>query len=89
MAAELHLITIEGQTAKLETLYEEARLDKQFAPAISAVMGQSKHYGLLVDKNEHSGKDGAAIETKDTSAGESMRKILFLLNKAAAEKDKK
>lgn len=61
MAAVLHLITKEGQAAKLEALYEEARLEKQYASAISAVMGQSKHYGLLVDKAEVSGKDGAPI----------------------------
>lgn len=52
MAAEKYLITVEIQTAKLEKIREAAFKAGDYSPAISAVMGQSKHYGLLVDKAE-------------------------------------
>lgn len=49
----------------LTTEYDEVRLlalaDKQFAPANTAITGKAKLHGLIVDRNEHTGKDGGPI----------------------------
>lgn len=69
---------------------EDARLhalkdDKGASAAVSASMGKAKVCGLLVDKTELTGKDGAPIEVEDVFAGlsqkEKVRKMEFILRR--------
>lgn len=61
MSAEVHFITQEGQARKLEKVFEGAMKDGRYDAANNAIMGQSKHYGLIIEKAELSGKNGGAI----------------------------
>lgn len=67
---------------------EESRLlamsIKQPAPAVSASLGKAKVAGLLIDKTEHTGKDGGPIEVNDL---ESARRIAFALAKATVSRE--
>jgi hypothetical protein len=61
--AERHEITIDSLVGELE----EARLAAMQNPrgisaAVSAVMGKAKLLGLVTEKHEHTGRDGAPIE---------------------------
>lgn len=63
-AVERTLVTVESLTVKLE----EARLhalkdEKGASAAVSAIMGMAKLHGLLIDRGELTGKDGAPLET--------------------------
>lgn len=60
-----HNVTVDTITAELEELKSLATLDKQYSPAITAVMGKAKIHGLLIDKAEITGKDGGPIVTKE------------------------
>jgi phage terminase small subunit len=61
MSAEKHDITIETITQMLKEDRELARQNVQSSAAVSAVMGLAKVHGLIVDKNEITGKDGQAL----------------------------
>lgn len=52
-----HDITIDTQIDKLQRVYDAAFEDKEYAPCINAVMGQSKHLGLIVDKTNNENKN--------------------------------
>lgn len=60
-----HMVTVDSLTAELDDLKERATIDKQYSPAVTAVMGKAKLHGLLIDKNEHTGRDGGPIITKE------------------------
>jgi phage terminase small subunit len=60
-SAEKHEITIETLTQMLKEDRTLARGEKQSAAAVSAVMGLAKLHGLIVDKNEHTGKNGETL----------------------------
>lgn len=52
----------------VETIAEELAFDRmaahavgQIGAAVSATMGRAKLFGLITDKREHTGKDGAAL----------------------------
>ena len=47
--AERNRITVDGQVAKLERVLQQAMELGQTSAAVQAVLGQSKHCGLLVD----------------------------------------
>lgn len=89
ISVDRHLITMDGQCDKLQSIYKRALADKEYAPAISAVMGQSKHHGLLSDKVQLSGKDGGAIEMIDVTPVDLARRIAFLLAKGVDAMDGK
>jgi phage terminase small subunit len=38
--------------------------EKGASAAVAAVMGKAKLHGLLIEKNEHTGKGGAPIEVR-------------------------
>jgi phage terminase small subunit len=61
MSAERHDITIETITNMLKEDRDLARQNAQSSAAVSAVMGLAKVHGLIVDKNEITGKDGQAL----------------------------
>jgi phage terminase small subunit len=63
--AERALVSIESLTTELEAARQLAMADEKGASAaVAAVMGKAKLHGLLIDKNEHTGKSGAPIEVR-------------------------
>jgi len=60
-AREKHGVTIETLTAELEEARTFAKSVGQSGPMVTAVMGKAKLHGLIVDKNEVTGKDGAPL----------------------------
>jgi hypothetical protein len=62
LAKERTLVTMESITRELEEVRAAAVNGKEYAPAVSAIMGKAKVNGLLVDKAELTGKNGGAIE---------------------------
>ena len=63
---ERHKVTVDSLTQELNELKEEARAEKQYSPAISAVMGKAKIHGHLTDKSEISGPGGVPLKTETT-----------------------
>jgi len=63
MNRERLFITIDSLTDELEKARQLAMSDgKSASAAVSAIMGKAKLHGLLVDKAEYSGRNGAPIE---------------------------
>ena len=66
-ATERHEITVDSLVNELE----EARLaalgaeNPQSAAAVAATMGKAKILGFIVEKNEHTGKNGGPIQTQE------------------------
>jgi phage terminase small subunit len=60
-SADKHSVTIESLTIELEAARAMAMTEKQSSAAVSASMGKAKLHGLVVDKAEHTGKDGAPL----------------------------
>lgn len=56
-----HLVTVDSLTAEYEEVRILALVDKQYAPANGAITGKAKIHGKIVDKNEHTGKDGTPL----------------------------
>lgn len=62
IAVERALVTVQSLTEELEEARALALEERQPSAAVSASMGKAKLHGLLVDKAELTGKDGAAIQ---------------------------
>ena len=62
MASERALVTVLSLTHELEEARALAMQEAMPSAAVSASMGKAKLHGLLVDKAEHTGKDGGAIQ---------------------------
>jgi phage terminase small subunit len=60
-ARKRHAVTVASLTEELDEARELAKQIAQPAPMISATMGKAKLHGLVVEKNEHTGKDGGPI----------------------------
>jgi phage terminase small subunit len=56
-----HVVTVDSITTELEQARSLALESKQASAAVSASLGKAKLHGLIVDKNEHTGKDGAPL----------------------------
>jgi phage terminase small subunit len=64
-AKQLTLVSVESLTLELEEARQLAMADEKGASAaVAAVMGKAKLHGLLIEKNEHTGKGGAPIEVR-------------------------
>lgn len=61
-AAAKAVVTIEDIARQLDEDRQFAREVGSAAASVAATMGKAKVLGLIVDKNEHTGKDGAPIE---------------------------
>jgi hypothetical protein len=61
-AAAKTVVTIEDIARQLDEDRQFAREVGSAAASVAATMGKAKVLGLIVDKNEHTGKDGAPIE---------------------------
>ncbi|WP_159585929.1 DNA-packaging protein [Chelativorans xinjiangense] len=69
------------------TRAEEIIRDQKFSGAAADLLNANiiaRDLGLA-EKQEHTGKDGGPIETKDTSDLEVARRVAFLLNKATRQ----
>lgn len=62
IAVERTLVSVQSLTEELEEARALALQEGQPSAAVSASMGKAKLHGLLVDKAELTGKDGAAIQ---------------------------
>lgn len=63
--AERAAVSVESLTSELEEARQLAMADEKGASAaVAAVMGKAKLHGLLIDKNDHTGKGGAPIEVR-------------------------
>ena len=72
--AERALVSIESLTEELEDARRLAMADEKGASAaVAAVMGKAKLHGLLVEKNEHTGKNGGPIQTETKTWREVLR----------------
>jgi hypothetical protein len=60
-------VTIETIAAQLDEDRSLAHAAEQAGAAVSATLGKAKLYGLLAEKHEHSGPNGAPIQTEDVS----------------------
>jgi phage terminase small subunit len=61
-----HEVTVDSLTSELEEARSLALKTEQPAAMVSASLGKAKLHGMLVDRNEHTGKDGGPIETTET-----------------------
>ena len=60
-----HEVTVDTLTKELEEARAVALVEAQPSAMVSASLGKAKLHGLLVEKKEHTGKDGGPIETVD------------------------
>ncbi len=56
-----HDVTVDSLTRELDEDRALARETGKVSAAVAAVMGKAKLHGLLTDKHEHTGKDGAPL----------------------------
>ena len=61
-------VTVASILAELDEAKELAKRIEQPAPMIAASMGKAKIAGILVDRTEHTGKDGGPIQTQEVKA---------------------
>lgn len=78
-ALKRHEITVDTLVGELEEARQVAKNTEVPSAMVAATMGKGKLLGLIVDKNEHTGKDGAAIETKAMGDTEFARWLAFKL----------
>ena len=78
-AAERAILTIYDIADQLDEDRKFARELEKPSAAVSATMGKARVLGLLVDKHEHTGKDGGPIEISEISEEEAARRIAFTL----------
>jgi hypothetical protein len=79
-------VTVDSLVGELEEARTLAIRIEAPAPAVSATMGKGKLLGLVVEKNEHAGKDGKPIEIADMTDTESARRVAYMLGQAMARK---
>jgi hypothetical protein len=60
--AERHNVTVDSITKELDEAKDLAKECEQPAAMTGAIMGKAKIHGLVTDKKELTGKDGAPIE---------------------------
>jgi phage terminase small subunit len=61
----------------------------KFHDKLGALEKIGKHLGMLVDRHEHTGKNGGPIETVELSPLEAARRIIFALEKGLREQQGK
>lgn len=85
-ALKRHEITVDTLVDELEEARQLAKKTEAPASMVSATMGKGKLLGLVVEKNEHTGKDGGPIETADITDIEAARRVAFMLGQAVTRK---
>ena len=74
-----HDLTVDDLIIELEEARQIAKDEKSAASMVSATMGKGKLLGLVVDKNEVSGRNGGPIAVENLSEFESARRVAYLL----------
>lgn len=64
-AARKAEVTMDSLLVELEEARTLAIAEKQTSAAVSATMGKAKLTGLIVEKREHTGRNGGPIQTVD------------------------
>lgn len=82
-AADEVICTVHDIARQLDDDRLFARENVAPSAAIAATMGKAKVLGLMVEKHEHTGKDGGPMETVDLTPTEIGRRIAFTLARAA------
>lgn len=59
--AKRHEVTVDSITLELEWARKLAHQVANPSAAVSATMGKAKIHGLIIDKGEHTGKDGQPL----------------------------
>jgi hypothetical protein len=82
---ERHEITVDDLVAELEEARAIAKKNEVPASMVAATMGKAKLLGLVVDKNEHTGKDGEKLIPANTNSRDLARAVLGILREAQIE----
>jgi hypothetical protein len=85
MHQERHQITVDDLVAELEEARAIAKKNEVPASMVAATMGKGKLLGLVVDKNEHTGKDGEKLVPANTNSRDLARAVLDILREAQIE----
>ncbi len=72
-------LTIADIVKKLEMLEASAIANNQISAGVTAVMGMAKILGLIVDRQETTGRNGGAIEVKETTDQRRIAALALLL----------
>ena len=75
-----HEITVDGLTDELEEARQVSMGEGQGGGMVSATMGKAKLHGLLIDKNELTGKNGQPIEVAVTTKDQIKKEIDVLFS---------
>jgi hypothetical protein len=84
---ERHEITVDDLVAELEEARAIAKKNEVPASMVAATMGKAKLLGLVVDKNEHTGKDGEKLIPANTNSRDLARAVLGILREAQIESE--
>lgn len=81
-------VTVASIIAELEEAREIAKTAAQASPMVAASMGKAKVAGILVERNEHTGKDGGPIQTEEVRARDEVsRRIASLTARSGQASD--
>ena len=81
-------VTVASILAELEEARALANKIEQPSPMVAASMGKAKIAGLLIERNEHTGKDGGPIQTEELRARDEVhRRIAGLAARSGQNSD--
>lgn len=80
-------VTIASMFVELEEARQIAAEQKQASAMVAATMGKAKLAGLLVDRTELTGKDGAPIQTEEVKARDKLAARIAHLSSRRSESE--
>lgn len=88
-AAKKAEVTLESLLTELEEARVIALAEKQSSAAVSATMGKAKLTGLLIEKREHTGRNGGPIQTVDLTklSGDELAQLEHIFGPLAGSGD--
>ncbi len=88
-AAKRAEVTMESLLIELEEARSLALAEKQSSAAVSATLGKAKLTGLIVEKREHTGRNGGPIQTVDLSklSGDALDQLEAIFGPLAGPSD--
>lgn len=87
-ARERHAVTVDSLTQELNEAREQAKEDPKGASAhVAAIMGKAKLHGLLVERQELTGKDGGPIEFDQSPSERIASRITSLTARGSTPSD--
>lgn len=84
--AERAEITVHDIIDQLDEDRTFARKCVAASAAIQATMGKAKVLGFLVDRTEHTGKDGGPMQVEEVSDEDAVKRMLFLMARARQDR---